>query len=1114
MFFRNRFVQRFISSVTLGIFVAGQSLVWPLNAAHAAAQNPMGQQGSDLGRELGTTAAGNLPTFDGSNLSFKMPDGTTMTLDKASMAPAQGNGISYSTSEELLQKQMDAYGDDKAFDSAGTESKNSIYENSQTENPSIEAMVYQILREKALLPDQDVSGEVFMQKTDQIFEDLASALKDIAHCTNESVITSGTEVIRIPEEKVCQQVLDRTDDCTIYHDYDTSVIEHYNGPYNLKSCGEGCMELWIGKVGDNYWGGSCKIFEQSTQVRVLVPEAITKATFEYAKWDDYMMVYTGKLGAETLIWTGPYDWRTNPNYFPPETPGRCELSTSWSRNPNVDVTSLFKNAQAGDVINFKIRVSVSGNGEGYGRIRLYYDSRLALRNDSWSPNDCLQSATGIEDGFAKGSIVCTKGPTQFDSKGCATFGDTGVVICPEDFKEAPLTSISPFCQQAKVHAEFDFYKGDMGCWQALRGFDEEGKPIYEEVCPGTNAGGNLDTCEDYAENPDCSFVRSQCTEGMTGKSGTCYVNDVVYNCYTEKKVVNEKQETVTECNGVTCLGEECVDIITTTSSDFAQVSALLNAAQYMGQDMECSGLDENGNPLGDQNVVCTVFGGQYGWCKVAVGGWVDCCENPGGGVGLSEYISILMKASELTAAETSAANVVGGAAATGGAEAATAGNFAGQWVEFLGDNKLVNGVKYINNLFSTTLDNLKTKALEIFSPVKEIYDQIYNAIDEAITKLFNNIASELGFGGVGSGGASAAVGEAGQAGATEGAATGALGSVIAFVGWVYFAYQVANLIVNLVYACEDIEYETVAKRDQKNCHFVGSWCDQKVLGMCTVKKQGFCCFESPLSRILNEQIRLASPDLIAGGWGSPKNPNCSGVTTEMINQIDWSKIDLSEWIDLLHITGNDITPNKINLEDLTGNNSGLNFEEEVGRADTLERTVDKLSQMDVDSIHKQATRCITLDLGGQAVAGGDCGTGFDPITGAGTECRYNDMLMDCDEVRILNQLAALKGETTSGESYHDQGYDCYINGNLSDCSTLAGDDLYAEALERYAEELGGTTYQDKYICVDASGSWNSGVCEAAIRKNTCSNLTGNFTCYEGGKKVDCSTLGKTEMDCN
>lgn len=507
-------------------------------------------------------------------------------------------------------------------------------------------------------------------------------------------------------------------------------------------------------------------------------------------------------------------------------------------------------------------------------------------------------------------------------------------------------------------------------------------------------------------------------------------------------------------------------------------------------------------------------GGQYGWCKVAVGGWVDCCENPGGGVGLSEYISILMKASELTAAETSAANVVGGAAATGGAEAATAGNFAGQWVEFLGDNKLVNGVKYINNLFSTTLDNLKTKALEIFSPVKEIYDQIYNAIDEAITKLFNNIASELGFGGVGSGGASAAVGEAGQAGATEGAATGALGSVIAFVGWVYFAYQVANLIVNLVYACEDIEYETVAKRDQKNCHFVGSWCDQKVLGMCTVKKQGFCCFESPLSRILNEQIRLASPDLIAGGWGSPKNPNCSGVTTEMINQINWSKIDLSEWIDLLHITGNDITPNKINLEDLTGNTSGLNFEEEVGRADTLERTVDKLSQMDVDSIHKQATRCITLDLGGQAVAGGDCGTGFDPITGAGTECRYNDMLMDCDEVRILNQLAALKGETTSGESYHDQGYDCYINGNLSDCSTLAGDDLYAEALERYAEELGGTTYQDKYICVDASGSWNSGVCEAAIRKNTCSNLTGNFTCYEGGKKVDCSTLGKTEMDCN
>ena len=1108
--FRNRVFRKLVSAVTLSVFVSVQSLSWPLTAM-AAASNAMGQQGSDFARKLGSSGSSNLPSFDGSNMTFTMPDGSTMSIDKGSMAPASGNGINYSTSQEMLEKQMNAYGDDKAFSDAGGEGKDLIYESSQSDTPSIEGMVYSVLRDKAMLPDQDVTGDVFLDKTNQIMDDLSNALKDIANCTSDSVLSSVTETIRVPEEKVCQQVLDCSGDCTIYHNYDTSVIEHYNGPYNLKSCGEGCMELWIGKVGDDYWSGWCTIYEQSTQVRVLVPEAITKATFEYAKWDDYMLVYTGKVGEEKLIWSGPNDFNTNPNYFPPETGGSCELSTSWSRNPNIDVTPLFRDVEAGTVINFKIRVSVAGEGEGYGRIRLYYDSRLALRNDFWSPNDCIQAATGIEDGFAKGSITCVQGPSAFDSNGCATFGDTGVVICPEDFKDPPLSTVSPFCQQAKVHAEYDFYKGDMGCWQAMRGFDEEGNPIYEEVCPGENAGGNLDTCEQYAEDPDCSFVRSQCTEGMEGKSGTCYVNDVVYNCYTEKTVVKEKEETVTECNGVTCLGEECVDLIKTSSSDFAQVSALMNAMQYMSQDMACEGLDDEGNMTGTENVTCTVFGGQSGWCKTAVGGWVDCCENPSGGVGLSEYIEILISASNLTSTQSSASNTIGPGAAISGSEAA--GSFAGQWTEFLGDNKLVNGVKYINNLFSTTLDNLKTKALEIFSPVKELYDTIHNQIDSAITELFNEVAAELGFGGIGTGGAAGGGGEV-VAGGTQGSATGALGSVISFVGWVYFAYQVANLIVNLIYACEDIEYETIAKRDQKNCHYLGSWCDQKVLGFCTVKKRGYCCFESPLSRILNEQIRLVNPELIEGGWGSAEHPNCAGITTDMINLVDWDRVDLSEWIDLLHITGNDITPQKTTLENLTGTTSPLNFDKETGRADALERTQDKLTQMDVDTIRKQAARCITLDLGGQTTAGGDCGTGFDPITGEGAECRYNDMLMDCDEVRILNELAAIKGETTSGDSYHNQGYDCYVDGKITDCSSLSGEGVHAEALERYAEELGGTTYQDRYICVDSTGGWRHGVCEAVIRNNTCSNVSGNFTCYDGGKKVECGSLGKTDMDCN
>ena len=1130
--FRNRVFRKLVSAVTLSVFVSVQSLSWPLTAM-AAASNAMGQQGSDFARKLGSSGSSNLPSFDGSNMTFTMPDGSTMSIDKGSMAPASGNGINYSTSQEMLDKQMNAYGDDKAFSDAGGEGKDLIFESSQSDTPSIEGMVYSVLRDKAMLPDQDVTGDVFLDKTNQIMDDLSNALKDIANCTSDSVLSSVTETIRVPEEKVCQQVLDRSGDCTIYHRYETSVVTHYSGPYNIKSCGEGCMEVWIGTVGDNYWaGGSCTLYTEEVMLKVINPDAITLAQLDYAAYDDQMQVWIGPQGNETKVYQGPRETFPYEDYSSNRVPGvACELSTHWIWDPNrtgpgctesscaytqrdlpaIDITAPVKSAGENGILRFYLRDAIGGYGEAFARMRIYFDPALALRNDTWSPNDCIQAAVGIEDGFAKGSITCEQGPVSFDSNGCAVFDETGVLVCPDDFKEAPLTSISPFCQQVKVHAEYDFYKGDMGCWQAMRGFDEEGNPIYEEVCPGENAGGNLDTCEQYAEDPDCSFVRSQCTEGMEGKSGTCYVNDVVYNCYTEKTVVKEKEETVTECNGVTCLGEECVDLIKTSSSDFAQVSALMNAMQYMSQDMACEGLDDEGNMTGTENVTCTVFGGQSGWCKTAVGGWVDCCENPSGGVGLSEYIEILISASNLTSTQSSASNTIGPGAAISGSEAA--GSFAGQWTEFLGDNKLVNGVKYINNLFSTTLDNLKTKALEIFSPVKELYDTIYNQIDSAITELFNEVAAELGFGGIGTGGAAGGGGEV-VAGGTQGSATGALGSVISFVGWVYFAYQVANLIVNLIYACEDIEYETIAKRDQKNCHYLGSWCDQKVLGFCTVKKRGYCCFESPLSRILNEQIRLVNPELIEGGWGSAEHPNCAGITTDMINLVDWDRVDLSEWIDLLHITGNDITPQKTTLENLTGTTSPLNFDKETGRADALERTQDKLTQMDVDTIRKQAARCITLDLGGQTTAGGDCGTGFDPITGEGAECRYNDMLMDCDEVRILNELAAIKGETTSGDSYHNQGYDCYVDGKITDCSSLSGEGVHAEALERYAEELGGTTYQDRYICVDSTGGWRNGVCEAVIRNNTCSNVSGNFTCYDGGKKVECGSLGKTDMDCN
>lgn len=135
------------------------------------------------------------------------------------------------------------------------------------------------------------------------------------------------------------------------------IIVPLGGTGAVQYCGPDCIDVILGQVGDNYWHGRCAIFEKDFRVYVKQPDLIQSATIIRAKWDDYMQVWIGG----TNVWSGP-----NSN-FPPETTGACELSTSWNKNPNKDVTSYF---QHHGEIQTKIRVSVTGGGEGYAFVRV------------------------------------------------------------------------------------------------------------------------------------------------------------------------------------------------------------------------------------------------------------------------------------------------------------------------------------------------------------------------------------------------------------------------------------------------------------------------------------------------------------------------------------------------------------------------------------------------------------------------------------------------------------------------------------------------------------------------------------------------------------------------
>ena len=81
------------------------------------------------------------------------------------------------------------------------------------------------------------------------------------------------------------------------------------------------------------------------------------------------------------------------------------------------------------------------------------------------------------------------------------------------------------------------------------------------------------------------------------------------------------------------------------------------------------------------------------------------------------------------------------------------------------------------------------------------------------------------------------------------------------------------------------------ERDAKGlCAYVGTYCSDSFLGVCLTKKKAYCCFESKLSRILQEQGRrqLNKP------WGKPKTEQCRGFTLDEFSRLDLSQMDFSE----------------------------------------------------------------------------------------------------------------------------------------------------------------------------------------------------------------------------
>ena len=108
---------------------------------------------------------------------------------------------------------------------------------------------------------------------------------------------------------------------------------------------------------------------------------------------------------------------------------------------------------------------------------------------------------------------------------------------------------------------------------------------------------------------------------------------------------------------------------------------------------------------------------------------------------------------------------------------------------------------------------------------------------------------------------------------------------------VSFALQIGFQIIAKLLACDQQEKLLSMKRGQNLCVYVGDWCKEKFLGACVERKQGWCCFNSRLTRIIATEGRKQ----LGRAWGPAQAPDCAGFTDAEITQLDFSTMDFQEF---------------------------------------------------------------------------------------------------------------------------------------------------------------------------------------------------------------------------
>ena len=726
--------------------------------------------------------------------------------------------------------------------------------------------------------------------TDPVFSTFFSG------CTEVTVPTTTGGTVHVPEYEYCSRVTLPVESCEFYHDYDVAWFHISGADAATSSCGTGCISVTLGQPGDNQWhSGGCSLHTLSMTVNVENAAVFDSVTLDSVVYDDYAQL---RVGGSTA-WSGP------DGTFP-ITSTDCDLHESWSESPGTDLTSYFS---SNGVKSVQLRVLVGGGGEGSANLTFRYNTSRAIVLDSWDITpECMGLVNGLNDGACTPlQMTCLDGPDH--SVPCITVD--GLQVCQTDMAPAPIhNGYSNLCRHGSVTADCRFHLGNLQCF-----YDTQG-----DLQCFQNSGGRENGCVDQESRSECAYVGSSCLTSTLGSSGQCYAWEETWDCGYAVGGVQGSTRTL-ECGGpIRCMGDECLTASAEVNADFVNAATQLEALQFGAMDFECAST----NPLS-----CQIFSGEGLECKKALGGELeqDCCQTPVS-ANLGTYLALSKNTWQLGKRIHQAGHLQQtGSLAAGAWESLTA----------TGSQTLAR----VREPFTSAWGSLTQKwgstagvdAIQGFS-LDGLQNQMFNKVGTFVENTFGDAAAQTLFDG-------------GSGNWTGFTTQGALGTALSVIMWVYTIYAVVQLLAQIIWKCEESELQLAVKKEIRSCTYIGEYCATSLGFGCIEQRRAYCCYNSPLSRIINEQ---AIPQL-GQTFGTPDNPQCTGLTVAEVQALDWTRIDLSEWYGLL--IEEDMLPNTADEADNQYSLSNASsLEHDTEQANAADRAQQRADEVDMEGVRQ------------------------------------------------------------------------------------------------------------------------------------------------------------------